>query len=46
MRGPGGKKEVATLAWPLAVGMLSYTMMGLVDTLLVVLAIVAMVGGW
>lgn len=34
MLGPGGKREVATMAWPLAVGMLSYTMMGLVDTLL------------
>jgi len=30
----GGTKEVAHLAWPLAVGMLSYTLMSLVDTLL------------
>ena len=34
MRGPGGKREVASMAWPLAIGMLSYTLMGLVDTLL------------
>jgi len=30
----GGKREVAALAWPLAVGMLSYTLMGAVDTML------------
>ena len=30
----GGKQEVASMAWPLAVGMLSFTLMGLVDTLL------------
>jgi MATE family multidrug resistance protein len=35
MLGPGGKKEVAVMAWPLAVGMISYTLMGLVDTLLI-----------
>ncbi len=29
----GGKREVAQLAWPMAVGMLSYTLMGVVDTL-------------
>ena len=34
MLGQGGKREVATLAWPLAVGLLSYTVMGVVDTLL------------
>ncbi len=30
----GGKKEVAVMAWPLAVGMLSITLMSVVDTLL------------
>ena len=35
MLGPGGRKEVAVMAWPLAVGMISYTLMGLVDTLLI-----------
>lgn len=35
MRGHGGKREVARLAWPLAVGMLSFTLMGVTDTLLV-----------
>ena len=34
MRGPGGKKEVSVLAWPLAIGMLSFTVMGVTDTLL------------
>ena len=34
MSGPGGLKEVATMAWPLAIGMLSYTFMGVTDTLL------------
>jgi MATE family multidrug resistance protein len=34
MRGAGGKKEVAVLAWPLAVGMLSFTVMGVTDTIL------------
>lgn len=30
----GSRREVATLAWPLSVGMLSFTLMGLVDTVL------------
>lgn len=30
----GGRDEVARMAWPLSVGMLSFTLMGLVDTLL------------
>ena len=30
----GGKREVAAMAWPLAVGMLSFTLMGVVDTML------------
>lgn len=34
METAGGKREVAAMAWPLAVGMLSYTLMGVVDTLL------------
>lgn len=29
----GSRKEVARMAWPLAVGMLSFTLMGVVDTL-------------
>lgn len=31
---PGGAREVARMAWPLALGLLSYTLMGVVDTLL------------
>ncbi|MEE2758332.1 MAG: MATE family efflux transporter [Myxococcota bacterium] len=34
MRGAGGKLEVAILAWPLAVGLLSFTLMGVTDTIL------------
>ena len=34
MNAAGGKREVAALAWPLAVGFLAYTLMGVVDTLL------------
>lgn len=34
MRGEGGRKEVAQLAWPLAVGMLSFTVMGVTDMIL------------
>lgn len=34
MRGPGGVREVAALAWPLALGMVSFTVMGVTDTLL------------
>lgn len=34
MTGAGGRQEVASMAWPLAVGMLSFTVMGLTDTLL------------
>ena len=30
----GGHREVAQMAWPLAVGLLSFTVMGVVDTLL------------
>lgn len=34
MSTPGGGREVARMAWPLALGMLSFTLMGVVDTLL------------
>ena len=34
MSGEGGRKEVAFLAWPLAIGMLSFTVMGVTDTIL------------
>ena len=34
MEHAGTKREVAVLAWPLAVGMVSFTLMGVVDTLL------------
>lgn len=34
MSTPGSSAEVARLAWPLAVGLLSFTLMGVVDTLL------------
>ena len=34
MKYQGGKREVAAMAWPLAVGMLSFTLMGVVDTML------------
>ncbi|MCA9551136.1 MAG: MATE family efflux transporter [Myxococcales bacterium] len=34
METPGGAREVARIAWPLAVGMFSFTLMGVVDTLL------------
>ena len=30
----GSRREVLTMAWPLVIGMLSYTLMGVVDTLL------------
>ena len=33
MNQEGGKREVSKMAWPLAVGMLSFTMTGVVDTL-------------
>jgi multidrug resistance protein, MATE family len=35
MRGEGGRREVAGLAWPLAVGMLSFTVMGVTDMILI-----------
>lgn len=31
---PGSRDEVARMAWPLSIGMLSFTLMGLIDTLL------------
>lgn len=31
---PGDRREVARMAWPLSIGMLSFSLMGLVDTLL------------
>ncbi len=34
MSAPGSSAEVARLAWPLAIGLLSFTLMGVVDTLL------------
>ena len=34
MNGEGGRREVAVLAWPLAIGMLSFTVMGVTDTIL------------
>lgn len=34
MNEAGGKREVAALAWPLAVGFLAYTLLGVVDTML------------
>lgn len=34
METPGGAREVARMAWPLAIGMFSFTLMGVVDTLL------------
>lgn len=45
MKGPGGRREVGTLAWPLAVGMLSFTLMGVVDTLVVGLVGTAALAG-
>ncbi len=35
MRGEGGRTEVVQLAWPLAVGMLSFTVMGVTDMILI-----------
>lgn len=34
MSGEGGRREVVSMAWPLAIGMVSFTIMGVVDTLL------------
>ncbi|MBV71300.1 MAG: hypothetical protein CMH52_08115 [Myxococcales bacterium] len=34
MHGAGGKLEVAMMAWPLAIGLLSFTLMGVTDTIL------------
>ena len=34
MSAQGGRREVVSLAWPLAVGMVSFTVMGVIDTLL------------